>query len=80
MLTPEQQASFVEELPDVFVPTAGGWGRKGMTHIRLGAATEDVLAGALHKAWKLRREKNSRAKKRTSAPRSGWAKNRGTKR
>src|SRR5213078_2325003 len=27
MLTPEQQASFVEELPDVFVPIAGGWGR-----------------------------------------------------
>ena len=25
MLTPEQQAAFVEELPDVFLPIAGGW-------------------------------------------------------
>lgn len=43
MLTPEQQAMFVEELPDVFVPIAGGWGRMGMTHIRLAAASEDVI-------------------------------------
>ncbi len=57
MLTPEQQAAFVEELPEVFVPIAGGWGRIGMTHIRLAAASEDVLAGALRTAWKLRLEK-----------------------
>jgi hypothetical protein len=61
MLAPEQQASFVEELPDVFVPIHGGWGRTGATHIRLGAASEDVLTGALHAAWKLRVEKNARA-------------------
>jgi len=59
-LTPEQQAAFVEELPEVFVPIAGGWGRMGMTHIRLAAANEDVLAGALRTAWKLRVEKNAR--------------------
>ena len=58
MLTPEQQAAFVEELPDVFLPIAGGWGRMGCTHIRLTMATEDLLAGALHVAWKLRLEKN----------------------
>src|SRR5271167_1419763 len=58
-LTPEQQAAFVEELPKVFVPIAGGWGRMGMTHIRLAAANEDVLAGALRTAWKLRVEKNA---------------------
>ena len=29
MLSPEQQAAFVEEQPDVFVPIAGGWGRMG---------------------------------------------------
>jgi hypothetical protein len=51
MLTLEQQAAFVEELPEVFVPIAGGWGRMGMTHIRLATATEDVLAGALRTAW-----------------------------
>lgn len=60
MLTLEQQAAFVEELPEVFLPIAGGWGRMGMTHIRLAAANEDVLAGALRTAWKLRIEKNAK--------------------
>jgi hypothetical protein len=64
MLTPEQQAAFVEELPEVFVPIAGGWGRMGMTHIRLSAATEDVLTGALRTAWKLRLEKNAKPARR----------------
>ena len=63
MLTPEQQAAFVGELPEVFVPIAGGWGRMGATHIRLAAASEDVLAGALHTAWKLRVEKNAKTGK-----------------
>ena len=30
-LTPEQQAAFVEEMPEVFVPIRGGWGRMGMS-------------------------------------------------
>jgi hypothetical protein len=64
-LTPEQQAEFVEDLPDVFIPIAGGWGRMGMTHIRLSAASEDVLTGALHTAWKLRVEKNAKSGKKT---------------
>ena len=59
MLTPEVQAQFVEELPGVFLPIAGGWGRMGATHIRLAAANEDVLAGALRTAWKLRISKNA---------------------
>jgi hypothetical protein len=58
MLTPEQQAEFVAEQPDVFVPVAGGWGRNGATHIRLAEANEDVLAGALRTAWRLRMEKS----------------------
>lgn len=65
MLTREQQEMFVQELPEVFVPIAGGWGRMGITHIRLAAASEDVLAGALHTAWKLRLEKNARSGKKT---------------
>jgi hypothetical protein len=66
MLAPEQQSAFVEELPEVFVPVAGGWGRNGVTHIRLAAVNEDVLAGALRTAWKLRVEKNAKiAKKNT---------------
>lgn len=70
MLTPEQQADFVAEQPDLFVPIAGGWGRMGMTHIRLAAANEDVLTGALRTAWKLRIRKNrSTARKRHAAGR-----------
>jgi len=62
VLTPEEQAVFVEELPDVFVPIAGGWGRMGMTHIVLSKASEDVLRGALHTAWHLRLQANARTK------------------
>jgi YjbR len=63
MLSPEQQAAFVGEQPKVFLPVAGGWGRNGATHIRLARANEDVLAGALHTAWKLRVEKNDKPAK-----------------
>jgi hypothetical protein len=59
MLTPEQQAAFVEELPELFVPVAGGWGKGGVTHIRLAAASEDVLAGALRTAWQIRVSRNA---------------------
>jgi|SRR5579859_2495610 len=61
MLTPEQQATFAAELPDVFIPIAGGWGRNGATHVRLATANEDLLAGALRTAWRLRIEKNAKA-------------------
>ena len=64
MLTPEQQAAFVEELPNVFLPVHGGWGRSGATHVRLAAVSEDVLEGALRTAWKLRIEKNVKSGKR----------------
>ena len=67
MLTPEQQAEFAQELPEVFVPIAGGWGRMGMTHIRLAVTNEDVLAGALRAAWKLRIQKNARTGGREEA-------------
>jgi hypothetical protein len=68
MLGPEHQAAFVEELPEVFLPIAGGWGRMGMTHIRLAVAQEDVLAGALRTAWKLRLGKNAKSGKKKHAP------------
>ena len=64
MLTPELQAEFVEAQPEVFVPIAGGWGRMGMTHIRLGKADEEVLSGALRAAWKLRVEMNARTRRK----------------
>jgi hypothetical protein len=47
VLTLEQQAAFVEEAPEIFLPIPGGWRKMGHTHIRLAAASEDVLTGAL---------------------------------
>ena len=67
MLTPELQAAFLAERPDIFLPIHGGWGRMGMTHIRLAEADEDTLAGALHTAWKLRIEKNGKGRGKPSA-------------
>jgi hypothetical protein len=71
MLTPEVQAEFVAEAPDLFVPVAGGWGRMGATHIRLAKANRDVLSGALQTAWRLRVEKNAatRSRRRKRQPR-----------
>jgi hypothetical protein len=74
MLSPEQQAAFVDEQPEVFLPVAGGWGRMGATHILLAAAKEAVLGGALHTAWKLRVEKNVKAgktKRTSTVPKAG---------
>ena len=63
MLTPELQAEFLAERPDLFLPIHGGWGRNGATHIRLAVADEDSLRGALHSTWKLRVEKNKKGSK-----------------
>ncbi|HWZ75357.1 MAG TPA: MmcQ/YjbR family DNA-binding protein [Candidatus Sulfotelmatobacter sp.] len=73
MLTLELQATFVEEAPEIFLPIPGGWGKMGHTHIRLAAASEDVLTGALRTAWKLRTDKNAKTsrKKKHVAERSG---------
>jgi hypothetical protein len=60
MLSPAQQAEFCGEQPEMFLPVAGGWGRMGVTHIRLAAASEDVVAGALLVAWKRRRENSAK--------------------
>ncbi len=63
MLTPEQQADFVAEQPDVYVPIKGGWGRMGMTHIRLEAARG--------------RDTHRRASDRVAAPPGGRTRGRG---
>lgn len=70
MLTPELQADFVGEAPDIFLPIHGGWGRMGMTHIRLAKASEDVLTGALRAAWKVRVEKNAKSKSKKATKRA----------
>jgi hypothetical protein len=61
-LTLEQQEEFARELPEVFIPIGGGWGRMGMTHICLAKANEDVVIGALRAAWMQTKEKNTSAK------------------
>ena len=68
MLTPE----LVEDAPEVFLPVAGGWGRMGITHMRLAKANRDLLTGALRTAWKLRVDKNAaaRPRRRTSRRRA----------
>jgi hypothetical protein len=82
MLMPEQQAAFVADQPNVFLPIAGGWGRNGATHVRLTEADEDTLAGALRTAWRLRLEKNEKPGKKPSAAtrQTGASKPRRTKR
>jgi hypothetical protein len=37
----------------------------GMTHVILAKADEDSLTGALTTAWKLRKEKNTKPKRRS---------------
>jgi hypothetical protein len=62
MLNPDQQAAFMADQPDVFLPVAGTWGRNGATHLRLAMASEEILRGALRSAWNLRIEKNHNAR------------------
>ena len=66
MLTPDQQSAFVAELPEIFLPVHGGWGRNGATHVILAAATEDILEGALRTAHRLRLDKNAKSKPRSA--------------
>jgi hypothetical protein len=64
MLTLEQQAAFVQEAPEIFLPIPGGWGKMGHTHIRLPATSEGVLTGALRTAWKLRIDRNAKTSRK----------------
>jgi hypothetical protein len=50
-LTLEQQAEWIAEAPDLFEPAPSGWGRMGMTLMRLHAPAT-VMEGALLTAWK----------------------------
>ena len=70
-LTPQQQAAFVEEAPGIFLPIPGGFGKMGHTHIRLAAANEDVLTGALRTAWQLRVGKNAKTRTKSAPVKHG---------
>jgi YjbR len=50
-LTPEQQQEFVTDQPKAFSPVQGGWGRMGMTFVRLDEADESLIAGSLKIAY-----------------------------
>jgi hypothetical protein len=60
VLTLEQLAAFCGGAPEIFLPIPGGGGKMGHTHIRLAAASEDVLTGELRTAWKLRIDENAK--------------------
>ncbi|PYR68821.1 MAG: hypothetical protein DMF88_08015 [Acidobacteria bacterium] len=58
MLTPDMQADFVADAPDVFLPVAGGW-PDGCHSYPPRKANRDILTGALRTAWQLRVDKNA---------------------
>ena len=61
-LTVEQQEAFIADQPHIFSPVQGGWGRMGMTFIRLNQADESIMAGALKTAYNNLKEKQSQKK------------------
>ena len=62
MLSPELQQVLIAEAPDVFLPVSGGWGRQGITHIRLAEATPEQMLKGLQLAWNLRVQKNDKSR------------------
>lgn len=51
-LAPEQQAEFVHDEPNVFVPVKGSWGTKGATNVALRPAKKATVKTALYAAWR----------------------------
>jgi hypothetical protein len=47
MLTLEQQAAFVEEAPEIFLPIPGGWG-----HYQVGSPVIQAAAGVEMRLWR----------------------------
>jgi hypothetical protein len=50
-LTPDQQACFVKDEPQVFHPTSGAWGLRGATIVELRRARISSVWLALELAW-----------------------------
>jgi hypothetical protein len=51
-LTLEEQHHFSKDYPEAFSPVQGAWGRRGATSVQLKAASQAVMAQALHAAWR----------------------------
>ena len=54
MLSPDQQDGFVAEMPRVFSPVKGAWGKRGSTQIHLPTAEADAVTEAVRLAWRRR--------------------------
>ena len=72
ILTPEQQAEFLHDHPEVFAPAAGAWGRNGSTTIALPKATDTILQPAVQSAWQralsaAATKKNAKKKKKPTS-------------
>ena len=72
-LTPDQQARFVRDAPDTFVPEAGAWGRQGCTAVRLDSVSDEGLGEAMTLAWQnaVARRVATRSKAKRSGRRPG---------
>jgi len=65
-LTTEQQQAFTTEMPAIFQPVHGGWGRMGMTFVDL-KADKSILEGALATAYNNIKSKQAEKTKRGAA-------------
>lgn len=61
-LTTEQQQAFITEMPEIFQPVHGGWGRMGMTFVDLRKVEEATLNGALATAYNNLKSKQANKK------------------
>lgn len=68
ILTPEQQAEFMHDFPEVYSPAAGAWGRNGSTSISLPKAKKVILQPAVEAAWQ-NAIASAAAKKKKPTPR-----------
>jgi hypothetical protein len=65
-LPPEDQRTFVQAHPEVFVPANGAWGRQGSTNVCLAVVDAGTLTRALGLAWRNLSAKRGRGSKKTS--------------
>jgi hypothetical protein len=63
VLTPEQQAEYLEAAPEAFFPESGAWGRQGCTRVVLAAVDKETLGEAMTLAWRRVMERKPTKKK-----------------
>jgi hypothetical protein len=59
ILTPEQQAAFIEELPEVFVPVAGGMGAHGRNPRCACSGEREVQNAGAKNGWAFIKSRNA---------------------